>query len=157
MFEIQKNQEILLENVLSVRKKMNQEELQIEIAQTAKIIEKYQAVKAGPLITSTFSAEIVNGEYLMDMEIMIPLNKPFPSDQTYKHKKIFHLVNALSCRFMGNPVGVESTYESIIKYISDKGLQQITAFYNVYTSDNSEASLEKMIIDIYVGVNPSIL
>lgn len=87
MFEIQKNQEILLENVLSVRKKMNQEELQIEIAQTAKIIEKYQAVKAGPLITSTFSAEIVNGEYLMDMEIMIPLNKPFPSDQTYKHKK----------------------------------------------------------------------
>ncbi|MNC68463.1 hypothetical protein D3C75_1190620 [compost metagenome] len=58
---------------------------------------------------------------------------------------------------MGNPVGVQSTYESIIKYISDKGLQQITAFYNVYTSDNSEASLEKMIIDIYVGVNPSIL
>jgi effector-binding domain-containing protein len=157
LFDIQKNQEISLENVLSVRKKMNQEELQKEIVQMSKIIEKYQAVKVGPLVTSTFSAEIVNEDYLMDMEIMIPLNKPIPSDQTYKQKKIFHLVNALSCRFMGNPVGVQSTYESIINYITDKGLQQITAFYNVYISDNSDASLEEMIIDIYVGVNPSIL
>jgi len=155
---IKEGTEVYFENLLSIRKKVFQTEIQKELIGIAEHMKKNQAMKAGPLITSTFSSSIVNGLHLLDMEIMIPINKVIYDEEDYTLKKKFHLVNAVTCRHVGNPETIQNTYDSLINYISDKQLQQITAAYNVYEKDSSEiVSLDDMIIAVYIGVNPSVL
>lgn len=156
IIEIKK--EFKIENVLSLRKKMNQAELQQEMLSIGKFLEQNSLKKNGPLVTATFAIEESNEQPLMDTEVLVPLDKPARLYGEYRLKDVFHLMNAVYARHEGNPNTLQNTYNELNQYISQKGLQPITAAYNVNVVDLQPGqSMDDMIVDVYIGVNPSIL
>ncbi|MDD4644258.1 MAG: AraC family transcriptional regulator, partial [Bacilli bacterium] len=92
------------------------------------------------------------------MEILVPLDKDIPLPEQYRMKKLFHLKNAVYARHEGNPQLLQNTLNSMVQYIQNNKLQQITPAYNATVNEPKPGEgLDKLIIDAYIGVNPSIL
>ncbi|OMF13959.1 AraC family transcriptional regulator [Paenibacillus amylolyticus] len=156
MIEIEK--EFKIENVLSLRKKMTQADIQQEMMNIGKFLEQNDLKKNGPLVTVTFAIEQSNEQPLLDTEILVPLDQPTKLYGEYNFKNVFHLMNAVYARHEGNPNTLQDTYNELNQYINQKGLQPITAAYNVNVVDLQPGqSMDNMIVDVYIGVNPSIL
>lgn len=92
------------------------------------------------------------------MEILVPIDRQVELIGEYRLKKVFHLVNAVSIRHHGDPNLLQNSYNELMAYLRENGLQQITSAYNVNVNDLQPGqSLDEMIIDVYIGINPSIL
>ncbi len=152
------NNSLELGDVLSLRKRMREEDMSREIMKLAEFIEKSNLVKTGPMVTTTFGVEKVGEDPILDMEILIPVDKAGKPRGEYQFKKNFRLVNAVRIRHLGHPGGLRNTYNKLREYMLKNRLQQITPPYNVQVNRlQPEQSLDEMIIDVYVGVNASIL
>ncbi|GMK41991.1 hypothetical protein PCCS19_50500 [Paenibacillus sp. CCS19] len=150
--------EFKIENVLSLRKKMTQAEIQEEMMGIGQFLEQNNYKKNGPVVTATFAIEQSNGQPLLDTEILVPIDKPAKLYGKYTFKDVFHLMNAVFVRHEGNPNTLQITYNELNQYLSEKNLQPITAAYNVNVVDlHPGQSMDDMIVDVYIGVNPSIL
>jgi len=155
---IETGKELRLENVLSLRKKMTQPEIQQEMMKIGQYFQEKGIKKNGPVVTATFAVEQVEGQPLLDMEILVPMDKQVDLDGEYRLKKVFHLVNAVYARHEGNPNFLQTTLNEMVKYSKDQGLRQITAAYNVNVRELKPGdSLEEMVVDVYIGVDPSTL
>ncbi|RJE89061.1 AraC family transcriptional regulator [Paenibacillus sp. 1011MAR3C5] len=155
---VETGREFKIENVLSLRKKMTQQEIQQEMMNIGKLLEQNGLKKNGPIVTATFTIEQSNEQQLLDMEILVPLDKPAKLHGIYKFKDVFHLVNAVYARHEGNPNTLQNTYNEIDQYTRENALQLITVAYNVNIVElHPGQSMDDMIVDVYIGVNPSIL
>lgn len=155
---IEKNKSLRYENLLSLRKKMTQAQVQEEMMKIGSLLNETGARKNGSIVTATFSVENGDGQPILDMEILVPLDRPAILPQPYILKPVFQLVNAVYARHQGNPNLLQNTYHELLQYITNNQMQQITAAYNVNVNDLQPGqSLEEMIIDVYIGINPSIL
>lgn len=155
---VEAKKEFKLENVLSLRKKMTQEEINSEMMKIGKLFQDNGIKKAGPVVTVTFAMETKNGQPLLDMEILIPMDKKVELPTEYVFKPVFHIVNAVYARHEGNPANIQNTYNDMLAYINQNKLQQITAGYNVQLKDMLPGMTpDEMIIDVYIGVSPNIL
>ena len=103
MSSVLEGQELRLTNVLSLRKKLLQTDIQQELMSIGKYIQENNLKKNGPLITTTFSIEQSASMPLLDMEILVPLNQEVNLPSPYVFKKVFHIKNALYARHQGNP------------------------------------------------------
>ena len=158
MLHIEEGKQLIMNNVLSLRKKMTQQQLQEEMMKIGQALQKLGVKKKGNLVTATFGIEEINGEQLLDIEILLPLDREVELPVEYKLKKEFRLVNAVYARHEGNPVLLQNTLQGMMDYISKRGLQQITAAYNVQVNEvRSEAELDGMIVDCYVGFSGNLL
>ncbi|NLM98352.1 MAG: AraC family transcriptional regulator [Halanaerobiaceae bacterium] len=152
------NKELKMDNILSLRKKLKQNELSDEINMIHNYLAENRIKRAGPLVTAIFNVEQVNGEQIIDIEILAPMDKKNGLPEKYNFKEKFYLTNAVYARHEWNPAFLQETYNKLIKYINDNNLQQITPAYNVYINEFSSINdLDEMIIDIYIGINPNIL
>ena len=155
---IQQNKQLRMENVLSLRRKMTQIEMQQEMSSIGGFLKKQGVSKSGPVVTATFQVEEQNGQQIMDIEILVPLDQPIEPSKAYTFKPIFNLVNALYIRHEGSPVYFQDTVNQLNEYINKNNLQVITATYSVMIKEAAnEKELNDMIIDLYVGINTSIL
>lgn len=158
MVKIEEGKELIMENVLSLRKKMSQKDIEIEMVKIGKWLEEKSVQKNGSIVTATYAIEQINDQLIMDMEILVPLNQKVELVGEYKLKSIIHLRNAIYVRYKGNPAFIDSTYNHLTKYMEQKNLQPITTAYNVNIVDIvAGQSYEDMIVDVYIGVNPSVL
>lgn len=158
MLNIEMGKELKLNNVISLRKKMTQEKVEKEMIKIGNFINENNLKKNGSVVTATFQVEMNNGQPIMDMEILVPVDREVELSNTseYKFKKVFHLVNAVYARHIGNPMLLQSTYNEIMDYINKNNLQPITAAYNATVSEIREGqALDDFIVDVYVGVNPN--
>jgi len=155
---ILEKQELKLSNLISLRKKMTQQEIPIEIKKLEEYLKKMGAEKNGLMITATFGIEQSGFDQILDMEILVPLNKEVATNDNYKLKKDFFLTNALKITHVGNPALLQNTYNELNKYIQEKCVQPITAAYNFTIKDVIDPlKMDEAVVDIYVGINPSIL
>jgi effector-binding domain-containing protein len=155
---ILENQELKLNNLISLRKKITQQEMPVEMQKLSKFITEKGAQKSGPMITATFAMEQNNFGQFLDIEILVPLDKEIEATGEYTFKKQFLLTNALKATHTGNPALLQNTYNLINSYIIANKLQPITASYNVTVKDVIDPSkIDELVIDIYVGLNPCIL
>ncbi|MCL2044946.1 MAG: AraC family transcriptional regulator [Oscillospiraceae bacterium] len=155
---IQENLEFRMTNVLSFRKKLTQAELQQETEHIGRFIEEGGYIKTGPTVSVTFSIEQQDGVQLLDIEILIPLDKPFVPPEGCVCKAEIHVTNAVSIRHIGNPSTLQDTCNLLMAYIQEHELQPITCAYNVTTKDaNTIYDVEDMIVDVYIGISPNIL
>ncbi|MNY70792.1 hypothetical protein D3C86_2089980 [compost metagenome] len=88
---------------------------------------------------------------------MIPIDKEVASSENYQYKSVFHLKHAVYTRYIGDPFAINSRYEGLMAFISKNGLQPITPAYNFNINDRDMINSDSLTIDIYMGVNPSIL
>jgi effector-binding domain-containing protein len=154
---IETNKSIRFDNLVSFRKKMNLSEVSQEVENLVNFLKEKNENKIGPMISATYGMEQQGQEKIIDIEYLIPIGKKIDLFGEYKFKKVFHLVNALYTRYIGNPANIQVIYNEIAKYIQEHQLQQITPLYSIKVSDNEDISEEEPIIDIYIGLNPSIL
>jgi len=154
MADIETGKELKFENLISLRKKIIQEEFQLEIEEIGRFLESKNIKKNGPLITTILNIEVINGIQVFDTEILVPIEKKIDFSEKYSFKKIFYLTNAVYLRHTGSLIDLGNTYDRILSYIDENKLRQITSAYNLYIENGD---LENIIIDVYIGINPSIL
>jgi hypothetical protein len=115
---ILENQELHMTNVLSFRKKLSQVELQGDLARIGRFIEQGEYVKTGPTVTATFAVEPSG---MVDVEFLIPLDKPFAPPEGCICKPVFKLVNAVSIRHIGNPAALQETCNKLMAFVQERG------------------------------------
>ncbi|WP_139903609.1 AraC family transcriptional regulator [Clostridium thermarum] len=155
---ILEKQELIFQNVISLRKKMAQHEVMSELEKLNKFIKERGAEKIAPVITTTFGVENSGFLQTIDIEILIPINKEIATDNEYKLKKDFYLTNALKVTHIGNLSMLQNTYNTLNRYIREKGMQPITSVYSITVKDITDSSnADESIIDLYIGVSPNVL
>lgn len=155
MAVIQSGKELLMENVLSFRKKMTQEEIQHEMVKIGEFFKNNGINKSGCIASTTYS---IDSDGKLDMEILVPMDKLVDLPSEYKLKPVFKLVNSVYARHEGNPVNLKNVYNEMLAYIKENNLQQITTGYNVTVKDLVPGmSVDEVVIDVYIGVSENIL
>ncbi|MDO5970511.1 hypothetical protein Q4Q35_11905 [Flavivirga aquimarina] len=155
--QIEKNKEIKLQNLLSCRKKVQENEIDEEFALMAKLIDQKKLNQIGGVITAVYHMDRNSG--LMDMEIMIPIEHNTDDLKDYTIKPIFHLMNALHLSYEGSSTNLTDAHNMIYTYVRDNKLQPITPLYNFYSNINEDSDRkdETLKVDLLIGINPSIL
>lgn len=158
MGNILEKQTLEMKNVLSYRAKMNPQDLSVAMNKMGHIAKENGATKAGNAATATYSVEVIKGQQVMDIEILVPLDKEISTQGDYVFKPVFKIINALSIRHEGNPVLLQNTINQLNEHVIKNKLQVITATYNVTVKEpTSQADVDQMIVDVYVGISPNIL
>lgn len=158
MAQVERDKDFRANNVLSLRKKITQSEANQEMDKIARYLADEGIRQSGPIITATFNVDTEGEEPLMDMEILVPLDKKTDLPEEYRLKENFHIAYAVYAQHKGNPSSLHDTYNNLFTYLKENDLQQITAVYNAYVKGMSSGSPNNdLIIDVYVGVNPSTL
>ncbi|MFC4770315.1 hypothetical protein [Effusibacillus consociatus] len=155
--QIETGKSIRFENVASFRKKMKQSEVNLELGKFVNFLQQNNVQKNGPMITATFGVENDQQEQILDIEFLIPIDKQIDMPHEYTFKPLFHLVHAVYARYIGDPLQIENTYNELTDFLQQNKLQQITPAYNMNLNDIHTLQGNEPIIDIYIGVNPSIL
>lgn len=152
MIEIKEKQELNVTNLLSFRGKVSQAELESISKDMQNVITMHGAKPVGSAITATFAVE--NG--MIDIEILVPIDKPLEGVGKYTFKERLHIVNAVVAVYKGHPAGLQEAIENLNRYMVDRGMQPITVGYNV-TKRMDMLAPENTRIETYVGINPNIL
>jgi effector-binding domain-containing protein len=151
---ILENQELLMTNVLSFRKTLTAMDFQRETERIGMFVGSSGLTKTGPTVTATFAVE---GQ-VMDIEILIPLDKPFTPPEGCTFKAEFRLINAVVIRHTGNPSTLQESCDKLMAYVQERGLQPITCGYNVTGREAlTPLEIDQMIVDVYIGISPNIL
>jgi effector-binding domain-containing protein len=158
LIEVNKNCELTMKNVLAIRKKMGQQEIQQTLVGMGNIIKDLGANKSGTVVTTTYAVEQAVTGPMLDMEILVPLNKEVTVSEPYIFKPLFHLKYAVYARHEGNPQLLQNTLDQMMAYIQENKLTQITSVYSVNINELKQGdSINGMVTDLYIGVNPSVL
>lgn len=104
---IKENQQLILENVLSFRDKMTQQQMQKEMVKIGQLLKRLDVRKNGPIVTATYSVEQIGNEQVMDIEILISLDRKVELPKEYTLKPIIKIVNALYIRHEGHPARLQ--------------------------------------------------
>lgn len=156
--EILKHQTLEMRNVLSYRSKMTQQELQSKAQEIEKLLSETGAMKVASTVTTTFSVEQGLTGPVMDIEILISLDREITPPAGYTWKPHFLLANALMIRHIGNPSTMQNTVNVLNAYIMGHQLVPITTGYNVTVKEaKTPLELDNMEVDIYVGICPNLL
>ncbi len=152
--KIEQGKTLIMDNVLSLRKKMTQLEIQNEINNIGQLISASIIKPTGNLVTTNFAVETTGSEPLFDTEILLPVEILGNLPNQYSIKEKFALKNAIFTEFVGNPASLESTAQAMVDYIKDNQLQQVTGLYNVQVKANSQT---EVVIHCYIGVADNLL
>ena len=151
--EIEKNQSLFLKNVLQIRKKIAPNNSFLISNEIDNFIEKNGAKKDGNTITITHNVTIENGEQVLDLEMMIPLNKEIEPFQEYNFLSEFSLNNALKVRIEGNPQQMQNAVQRMSEYVKNENLNVTTPLYVVTIKESkTNADIDYMITELYIGV-----
>ena len=102
MNEIKENVSLEMENVLSYRGKVTQQQM-VQITQEMQnLIESNGAHKTLHGVSATYGIENTGSAPMMEVEIMYPLDKPIAVSAPYVLKPVFRLRNAVKIRHTGN-------------------------------------------------------
>ena len=155
MSEIKEKQELIMKNVLSVRKKLTQQQIQEKMMKMGKMFKELEVAPNGSVVTATYSIENTEQGQILDFEVLVPLNKSIELPDEFKLKPIFKLTNALCIRHEGKISEFESSVNRLVEYINKNKLQQVTSAYNVQI--NNGDGINNVIVDCYIGVSDNIL
>ncbi|MDF2870920.1 MAG: AraC family transcriptional regulator [Anaerocolumna sp.] len=145
------NQKYEISDLISYSGRFTATEFQKKIIE---MVNNYKdiALRSGEyMITVTKSVEFVNGEQVMDVEILLPVNCRITATHPYRFKDKLRLTNALLVNVTKLSY-LQETLEQVDSYIMEHKLKPITSAYLVQTKRDNLA-----VIDIYVGINPNIL
>ncbi len=152
MLEIKENQELQVVNLLSYRGKVKQAEFENIGKEMESYIQNIGAKRVGNPITATYALE---GD-LIDIELLIPINKSIDSTDKFVFKNQIKIVNAVIAAYKGHPIGLQDACNQLNQYIIEHKLQPVTVGYNV-TKKTDMLNPENTEIDVYVGISPNTL
>lgn len=140
-----------IENIISRSGKFSAAKFQEILMESAQKFKDYVANNGETIITTTKAVEIIDKQQILDVEILIPVSYRIPCSEPYVFKEKIKIDNALYFR-EDDITKLQDTMNKMNQYILDNRLQPITSAYLVQTKQDN-----KMITDIYIGINPNIL
>lgn len=152
MAEILSGQTLEVDNLLSFRGKIKQTDIEFIGRDMENKINLAGANRIGTPITVTYGIE----EDELEIEILIPIDKPMESIGKYLYKEKIRIVNAIVVKHRGNPGTLQNTCNELNQYMAEHKLMPITAGYNV-TKRMNPVDIQDTEIEVYVGVSPNIL
>lgn len=144
-------------NLVAYRTLTSPEEVQHKLMALATYMKDHQVTRKGPMISTTHGVQEDNGKQLLDMEFLFPVDQEPELPPEYLFKPVFHLKHAICKRHTGVESKLNDAYQEMEKYMQSHQLQQITPIYNVHTNEQEIAQGGVPVIDVYIGINPSIL
>lgn len=155
---IETNQTYEMNNVISYRAKMTQQEMNDTMSRLGAFIKENGLTKNGCVTTTTFSVENVSGAQIMDIEILCPVDIACDVPQGFTFKPKFRLNNAAKITHKGSPANMQNSVNELIGYLNQNKLTPITSLYNVTVNEpKSPADIDSMVVDMYIGVSNNIL
>ena len=156
--EIKEQQVLEMKNLLSFRGKVTQQAFAAKSQEIEQILKAAGAEKAAPAVTTTFAVEQGPMGPVMDVEILLPLDKEIQAPAGFTFKPHFLLTNAVMVRHVGHPSRMQESVNALNAYITEHQLVPITSGYNVTVKEaKTPLELDMMEVNIYVGVSPNLL
>ncbi len=152
--EILTNQTLAMDNVLSFRGRVTQQDLAMKVNEMEDFIKASGTQKTGPSVTTTFSILPGTTPPVMDVEILMPLSEEVTPKEGFTLKKQFCLSNALKLEYKGNPMGIQKSIMDLNLYISSHNMVPVTSLYYVAVKEARTATdADSMEVHIYLGVS----
>lgn len=148
---IEEHKQLNFEHALYFRKKLQSQEMNSEIANITEFLRANELNKNGAMASATLGAERTSSGYVMDIEVICPIDGEFQSNEKYKYLENFLIDNALYARYEGQANLMQNAYMELSAYIGQSKLTQNTAPYNV-TIKEPTPNDTNCILDIYIGV-----
>lgn len=92
---------------------------------------------------------------IFDVEVLVPVNKAFPSSERYIYKPRFRLVNAISFRIGSSTRDIVDARRKLMEYISEGHLQGISDVYYIASYHKQGADIESY--DAIISISDNIL
>lgn len=150
---VEEKQSLVLQNVLCFRRKLDQQASMNITKEIDEILAKNNAKKNGSTVTITHNITVENGQQVIDLEMMIPLDKKISVLNGVNFLPEFVLNDAFKIRIEGNPQQMQGAVQTLAEYIKSKGLQANTPLYVVTIKDaKTPLEVDSMITELYTGV-----
>lgn len=152
---IRDKQQVELENLISFRGKVRQREMPRLIRQMVECAESQQAKVGENLISATYQVELVDGEKVAEVELMLPVEGKITDKGEFTCKPRFFLRDAVKMEYKGPAKGFATVYEEMRQYIEMKGYVPITVGYIVSVLNNPKE--DEVDMEVYMGVSTNVL
>lgn len=149
--EIILSREIKVNNLVSQSGKFSTDEFQKVIQGMIIKYKDYVDSSKECMITTTRAVEVVEGKQILDVEVLLPISYRIPVENPYVFKEKVEITNALYAK-VEQVEKLNEAMNEVNQYILSNGLQPITSAYIVQTKEE-----DKLISEIYIGLNPNIL
>lgn len=150
-YNIEQGKFLRFENVVSFRDKLNMPSINKEVEKFKKLIIEKEAREIGPMISTTYSMEMINGQNVLDIEFLVQIDSPIYIEGPYRFLEVFQLTNALYTRYVGDPSEIEEVVNNMYSFIIDNKLSPIATLYNLNINNVNGTST----IDLYIPLNPN--
>lgn len=152
MSKITEGETLEVKNLLSCRKLTYQSDLNTVVKEMQEYIKTKGAVCIDNPITGVFGVE---RDGRIDVEVLIPIDKYIVTNEEYRFKEEFKLVNAITVTHTGNPSTLQDSCDELNSYIIKHRYQPVTICYN--RAEKREENVDELCIKVYIGLNPNIV
>ena len=159
--EITEDLNLQMKNVLSYRGKVDQKTLEEKRKEIEALIKEFGARAIHPAVTTSFGAEQTDKGPIMDMEILVPLDKDVSHEVLkknlpgYRFKPLFLLTNAVRIHHTGETSTIENSIKELYYHLKVRNMRPITTLYNITINDPDNP--DDLVIDLMVGCDPNVL
>ena len=140
-----------IDNLVTQTGRFTAKEFQEKLINMVNTYKDFSIANGEYMITTTKSLEVVNGEQVMDVEILMPVSYRMPVEEPYSFKNKLKLTNALYVK-VTDIAKLQDSLNMVNQYIMDNGLQPITSAYLIQTKQENQPCVE-----IYISINPNVI
>ncbi len=149
--EITKEQSFEMNNLISKSGKFKVMEFQKALMEMVNAYKDFAVGNGEYMITTTKAIEVVDGEQVMDVEILMPVSYRMPVEEPYVFKNKLKLNHALYAK-VTDITKLQDTMNEVNQYILEQKLQPLTSAYLIQTKQENQPCIE-----LYIGINPNVL
>lgn len=152
--EILQNQSIRFNNLLHFKGKITVSQ---NVDLQAKVVDILKANEAknptNTTINITHKVELIDGNQVLDMELLIPLDKPISNFNNHDGFDFIHklsIENVLKLDFKGNQQDLQFSVQRLVNYINDNKLSPKTPLYTTTLIDQEVIASKGSLIKGYL-------
>jgi len=146
-----RTKQLKIEQALYFRKKLHPQEMNTEMDNITDFLKENSINKHWSIVSSTLAAEQTPSGYVIDVEIICPIDGEFPSNEKYQYLEDVLIDNVVYARYEGQANLMQDAYTELSTYIKQNELTPVTAAYNV-TIKEPTPNDTNCIVDIYIGM-----
>lgn len=146
---IESGKTVTFKNLISFRSIMTQQQIQEKLIELVLLLQQKGINKTGPMIYANHDT-YPNG--LIDMEILIPIDRVIPSNGEFTIMEELIIENALYKRSLGYNDKLMEAYKLLDDHIYEKQIEVYSPTYQLSVNEDKVPFGEEPIIDIYMEV-----
>ena len=146
---IKENSNLILKNVVSFRGKVTRKQMQQEMLEIKKLREQSILQKNAPIVTTTYTVEQVAGQQILEVEILVPVDRDINVPDKYNIIDRFEIIDAIYTQHQGGLSTLGNAIKELNRYIKENGKDTYNQIYNVMT-DNMCSKHPQTIFELYM-------